>query len=306
MRKKQVALAAVLAGGALFGLQAVLDSNEPDAPAEPSAANAAQAQDQRLAEIEAERDRLATDLAAAAAERDALADQLAAEETAGAAEAEAEIARLTADLARQAEEIERLKADLAARDVELAAFVAAAKILPLPGEEEKLVAIEALPILTLDAGPAETGAAAPRAASPRAAAAPAVAAASMAAGAPIAEVLFERGSASLSAGAAVVAAEAAAALAALGPARIRVTGHSDTTGRAEWNLRLSQERADAVVAALVAAGVPRDRIDVEAHGQASAALPIPTGPGVSEPLNRSVAIHPVVLQAAASPAEAAL
>jgi outer membrane protein OmpA-like peptidoglycan-associated protein len=57
-------------------------------------------------------------------------------------------------------------------------------------------------------------------------------------------------------------------------------------------MRLSRARAEAVAAVLVAAGVPADLIDVEAFGETEDMLPVPTPPGVSEPLNRCVGIFP--------------
>ena len=42
--------------------------------------------------------------------------------------------------------------------------------------------------------------------------------------------------------------------------RARIEGHTDSTGSIETNLVLSQRRAESVADALVAAGVPRDRI----------------------------------------------
>jgi outer membrane protein OmpA-like peptidoglycan-associated protein len=48
--------------------------------------------------------------------------------------------------------------------------------------------------------------------------------------------------------------------------RIRVAGHADARGGGSANLRLSRERAGAVVAYLVAAGVPAERLTAEAYG----------------------------------------
>lgn len=48
---------------------------------------------------------------------------------------------------------------------------------------------------------------------------------------------------------------------------IRIEGHTDTTGAAETNLKISQQRADAVFNALVALGVDPDRITSVGMGE---------------------------------------
>lgn len=70
--------------------------------------------------------------------------------------------------------------------------------------------------------------------------------------------------------------------------RVLVEGHSDTPGSAAGNLRLSQERADGVAAALVSRGIARDRIVTRALGES--ALLVPTADGVREVQNRRVTI----------------
>ncbi|WP_437682751.1 OmpA family protein [Sorangium sp. So ce131] len=47
---------------------------------------------------------------------------------------------------------------------------------------------------------------------------------------------------------------------------VEVQGHTDDSGSEEYNLRLSQERADAVLSWLVAAGVPRERLVAKGYG----------------------------------------
>lgn len=44
------------------------------------------------------------------------------------------------------------------------------------------------------------------------------------------------------------------------------TGHADIRGRADRNAKLAQDRAEAVVAWLVAWGFPRERITLTSHG----------------------------------------
>jgi len=48
--------------------------------------------------------------------------------------------------------------------------------------------------------------------------------------------------------------------------RFRVEGHTDAKGGAAYNLRLSQRRAEAVIAHLAAAGVERSRLSGEGRG----------------------------------------
>jgi outer membrane protein OmpA-like peptidoglycan-associated protein len=54
--------------------------------------------------------------------------------------------------------------------------------------------------------------------------------------------------------------------AAMPEARIRVAGYADPRGPADYNEALSAHRAAAVAAALESAGLPRERLIVEAHG----------------------------------------
>jgi len=48
---------------------------------------------------------------------------------------------------------------------------------------------------------------------------------------------------------------------------VMIAGHTDNIGGAQINLRLSQERADAVKEALVKRGVARDRLDARGVGE---------------------------------------
>ena len=50
---------------------------------------------------------------------------------------------------------------------------------------------------------------------------------------------------------------------------IKVVGHTDSTGEASYNQRLSERRAQAVVEYLVSQGIPADRIYSEGKGEAS-------------------------------------
>jgi OOP family OmpA-OmpF porin len=73
-----------------------------------------------------------------------------------------------------------------------------------------------------------------------------------------------------------------------GYARIVVTGHTDTSGSAEYNEGLSQRRADSVREALVDLGLPAEQITTRALGETSPL--VPTGDGVREPQNRRAEI----------------
>ena len=63
-----------------------------------------------------------------------------------------------------------------------------------------------------------------------------------------------------------------------------VAGNTDTAGSADYNQRLSERRASVVRDALIANGMPADRIRTEANGENNPAKPTPDG--VREPLNR--------------------
>ena len=70
--------------------------------------------------------------------------------------------------------------------------------------------------------------------------------------------------------------------------RISVTGHTDTSGAATYNMALSLRRANAVKDALVREGIPAAAIAVTGRGET--ALLVQTGDNVKEPQNRRVEI----------------
>ncbi len=72
------------------------------------------------------------------------------------------------------------------------------------------------------------------------------------------------------------------------PSSVSVTGHTDTVGPADYNMALGLRRADAVRTALVAGGVPADKITVASRGMTD--LAVPTGPNVREAKNRRAEI----------------
>jgi OOP family OmpA-OmpF porin len=55
-------------------------------------------------------------------------------------------------------------------------------------------------------------------------------------------------------------------LAANPGARVVVQGHSDDTGPADYNQQLSERRANSVESALLAAGIPKDRLETRGFG----------------------------------------
>jgi len=82
--------------------------------------------------------------------------------------------------------------------------------------------------------------------------------------------------------------QAAAAYKSKGNARVTATGHTDTSGSAQYNMALSLRRANAVKDALVREGVPATAISVVGRGEQG--LLVQTGPNVREPQNRRVEI----------------
>jgi outer membrane protein OmpA-like peptidoglycan-associated protein len=69
---------------------------------------------------------------------------------------------------------------------------------------------------------------------------------------------------------------------------VTVIGHTDTTGSAEDNYKLGLERAEAVKALIVQAGLDASVIQVESHGEAD--LLHKTADNTAEPRNRRVEI----------------
>ncbi|MGD9509257.1 MAG: OmpA family protein [Geminicoccaceae bacterium] len=102
------------------------------------------------------------------------------------------------------------------------------------------------------------------------------------------QVFFAFDSAELDPQARQTIGEAAADWRRTGNAQISVVGHTDTSGASDYNLRLSERRADTVQSALIAEGVPATSITTTGMGQND--LLVPTGDGVREPENRRVEI----------------
>jgi outer membrane protein OmpA-like peptidoglycan-associated protein len=76
--------------------------------------------------------------------------------------------------------------------------------------------------------------------------------------------------------------------------QVDITGHTDRTGSAADNLRLSLRRAEAVRDALIARGASETLFVV--HGAGETDLMVPTADGVAAPQNRRVEILPGTLK----------
>jgi OmpA family len=96
--------------------------------------------------------------------------------------------------------------------------------------------------------------------------------------------------------------QAAAEYRQTGSTRITITGHTDTSGSAAYNLELSQRRAEAVAAEMIRQGVPAGEIETIGRGEED--LLVPTADGVREPRNRRVVIEFPVPPPAPPPAPA--
>jgi outer membrane protein OmpA-like peptidoglycan-associated protein len=69
---------------------------------------------------------------------------------------------------------------------------------------------------------------------------------------------------------------------------ITIAGYTDTSGTADYNMALSQRRANTVASGLIRAGVPAQIITAEGFGQND--LAVPTADGVVQAANRRVVI----------------
>ncbi|MCA3390522.1 MAG: OmpA family protein [Roseomonas sp.] len=118
-------------------------------------------------------------------------------------------------------------------------------------------------------------------------AAPAVAAAAPVSAARTFLVFFDWSKADLTDRARQIIGEAASSRGA-GVTRIEVNGFTDRSGPADYNMGLSQRRANAVAAELVRRGVPRNEIVTRGFGEENNL--VPTADGVREPQNRRVEI----------------
>ena len=79
-----------------------------------------------------------------------------------------------------------------------------------------------------------------------------------------------------------------------GTAQLKLVGKADRTGTEPYNMKLSEERAQAIRAAAVADGLPANRLDTHWTGEELRFLPVQTPNGVKEPKNRVVEIDTVM------------
>ncbi len=75
------------------------------------------------------------------------------------------------------------------------------------------------------------------------------------------------------------------------PARIVVSGYTDSAGTSAYNQALAERRARAVQSGLIAAGVPADLVQIRNYGETEPE--VQTGDDKPEPLNRRVIIEVV-------------
>ena len=78
---------------------------------------------------------------------------------------------------------------------------------------------------------------------------------------------FDTGKSTIKPDSAATLDSAAEALKAAGDLKVEVGGHTDNVGTPEANLKLSQDRAQAVMAALTERGVKADRLTAKGYGQ---------------------------------------
>ncbi|MFA9200663.1 MAG: OmpA family protein [Cypionkella sp.] len=101
-------------------------------------------------------------------------------------------------------------------------------------------------------------------------------------------VFFEWDRSDITPEAATILNNAVSAYANCGSAAVMLAGHADRSGSNQYNVGLSQRRADAVRSYMSARGVPDTRISTEAFGETQPR--VPTADGVRELQNRRVEI----------------
>jgi len=85
-----------------------------------------------------------------------------------------------------------------------------------------------------------------------------------------------------------VLSEAVAAAKSMGSASIEIVGHTDTSGSARYNQKLSECRSHAAKSNMVGKGIPDGAISATGKGETE--LMVQTGDGVKEPQNRRATV----------------
>jgi len=105
------------------------------------------------------------------------------------------------------------------------------------------------------------------------------------------DVTFASGSTELAPGASGVLDQIEAILASDENIRLRIEGNTDSTGEAPDNLELSQQRAQAVVDALVTRGVDASRLEAVGNGETNLLVENDQDNDLAKQVNRRVEIH---------------
>jgi len=84
--------------------------------------------------------------------------------------------------------------------------------------------------------------------------------------------------------------EIVAAVAAQNPSSVTVMGHADRSGGDEYNMELSERRAQTIASALIDAGVPASAISAMGYGESEPA--VQTEDGVAMRQNRRAVLTP--------------
>lgn len=103
------------------------------------------------------------------------------------------------------------------------------------------------------------------------------------------QMFFDFNQAILTPEAAHIVTNLAAAAKAAGYPKLIITGYTDLTGSAAYNVRLSLKRAETVRKALLGAGVPAEKLVTEGRGKADPL--VATADGTREPQNRRVVVR---------------
>ena len=101
-------------------------------------------------------------------------------------------------------------------------------------------------------------------------------------------VFFDWDKADITPQAAAILDNAASAYQTTGQAQVMLAGHADKSGSDQYNVGLSQRRADAVRSYLAGRGIPDGVMTTQAFGESRPL--VETADGVREPQNRRVEI----------------